>query len=456
MNKDKRSLNEGFLTDMLNGMLDPDNFDIFHNIANKIIGTKQDPMNFTVNTNIAKAASGLTAVFPVLVTEATSLETAVMISKSIERKAVALLQMLFAANQITNATGAQQYLKNFYSNLSGSLDLSDIGVDDMIEISNKISEAVEDPEYGLAINEAMERVKEDTRTMIHKHLTGEINCASLNEFKITMNPLTVQEASGVSYEYRYDKDTNKKRLDRETVTTDSPTYNDMKARYEILNKQIVRTDVQKANEAVPSMMIVNFVSMVNGEKVVNTAIIGVKAMLHYVPSESLVSRVVLKNSDNRGLFNFIRATTREISFFRDFLFAVDRAKIDAVSKSGKGSANKIWKLLELRANKAKMYKASGKNASDVSAITSVIISKAEIDLIRKYHRIDLSKPGTLMSIMRGYNLMCAAVVDEVLEKVDFLYDDGTTRFETLTFNSLEREDNNGTYKKVINLMTKGR
>lgn len=455
MNKNKQSLNEGFLTDMLNGMLDPDNFSIFNSIANRIIGTKQDPMNFTVNTNIAKAASGLTAVFPVLVTEATSLDTAVMISKSIERKAVALLQMLFAANQITNATGAQDYLKNFYSNLSGSLDLSDIGVDDMIEISNKISESVNDPDYGVAINEAIEKVKEDTKMMIHNHLSGDINHVSLNEFKITMNPLTVHEANGTSFEYRYDENGDR-RLDRETRTIELPIINDIKATYEILNKQIIRSDVQKANEAVPSMMIINFVSMVKGEKVVNTAIIGVKAMLHYIPSESMVNRIVLKNSDNRGLFNFIRATTREISFFRDFLFAVDRAKIDAVSKSGKGSANKIWKLLELRANKAKMYKASGKNVSDVSAITSIIISKAEIDLIRKYHRIDLSRPGTLMSIMRGYNLMCSVVVDEVLEKVDFLYDDGTTRFETLTFNSLEREENNGTYKKVINLMTKGR
>ena len=50
----------------------------------------------------------------------------------------------------------------------------------------------------------------------------------------------------------------------------------------------------------------------------------------------------------------------------------------------------------------------------------------------------------------------AAIVDEVDEKVSFLWDDGTNDFETLSFMSLEREEGGGMYKKVINMMTKGR
>ena len=45
---------------------------------------------------------------------------------------------------------------------------------------------------------------------------------------------------------------------------------------------------------------------------------------------------------------------------------------------------------------------------------------------------------------------------EVDEKVSFLWDDGTNDFETLSFMSLEREEGGGMYKKVINMMTKGR
>ena len=86
-----------------------------------------------IKGNIAKSAMGLTAVFPVVVTEATSVENATMISKAIEKKAVAMLQMLFAANQITSVKSAKEYLNTFHNNLSGSLDLSGMDIDDVID-----------------------------------------------------------------------------------------------------------------------------------------------------------------------------------------------------------------------------------------------------------------------------------------------------------------------------------
>jgi hypothetical protein len=177
-------------------------------------------------------------------------------------------------------------------------------------------------------------------------------------------------------------------------------------------------------------------------------------MLHYVKSEDMVNKIMLKNSDRRGLFNFIRATTREISFFKDFLFSVDRAKVDALSKVGKGSTSSVWKLLELRANQAKRNKQMFKNDASCSAIATIVISKEEADLIKKYHRLDIHNPGTLLSIMRGYSFMCAVIVDEAMERVDMLWDDGTKHFETYSFMSLEREESSGMYKKVINMVSK--
>ena len=207
----------------------------------------------------------------------------------------------------------------------------------------------------------------------------------------------------------------------------------------------------------PSLMVVNFVhENAQGRTINSVCVIGVKAVIHYVHSEDLINRFILKNDDNKGLFNFIRATTREISFFKDFLFAVKRAKVDAVAKSGKGSSNKLWKLLELRANRLKLAKASNLKQAEFAAITSVIISKEEAEVIKRNHRIDIMKPGTLLAIMRGYNLMAAFIVDNVSERVDMLYDDGSKNFETLSFMSLEREESGSMYKKVINLISKGR
>lgn len=479
MVKDYKTIHEdGFLQDILNVMSGSDRstFGFINDIADKILGKAiVDPNNVNISRNIAKSASALTATFPVIVTEATQLDHATMVSKAIERKAVAMLQMLFAANQITNATSAMNYLKRFHNNLDASLDLSDMDVDDVIEYSNKLTESVEDPTdyaHAASVQEAINIVLDDTKYNIHHHLNEEVNPVSIEEYRIYKNPNKplaeaeiYRSGNRTSTRTTYDGPPGgiftQTRTEYTVQSPDDFSAKDLKDAYDAINKGVIKTDIQKANEAVPSMIIVNFVSIIPGQntdqKVVSTAVIGVKAVLHYVPSEEMMNRLMMKNADRHGLLNFLRATTREISFFKDFLFAVNRAKIDAVSKSGKGSNSKIWKLLELRADKAKLNRASGRNNTDCAAITSIIISSAEVELMKKYHRIDLMKIGTLVGIMRGYSIMCAVIVDEVAERVDFLFDDNEKKFETLSFMSLEREENAGNLKKVINIMAaKGR
>lgn len=488
-------LNEGeygFLSDLIDYMATSD-FDIVKSIANRITGTNSDPNKINIGSNIAKAAAGLTAVFPVIVTEAVPLDQAVMISKAIERKCVAMLQMLFAANQITTSTGAFEYMKRFHTNMDPSMDLSDMDVDDIIDYTNKgINYAnesksllqladmdvddiivmsdqqtvIESNNYvknvlrEANVSKIIKEVNEMTKELANEEYVEEgINYGSLNEFKCTkvLNEYTFNKSGNrVDKEYHM-KDIAGNDLKFTKTFDNTSSSTDVKNAYEILNKNVLKTDIQKANEATPSLMVINFTSTVdNGDSIINTCVIGVKARIHYVPSQEMITRIIMKNTDRRGFFNFLRATTGEIAFFKDFLFAIDKAKIDAVAKSGKGSTSKIWKLLELRADRAKLNKSAGRNTSAAAAISTIVISRAEADLIKKNNRIDITKPGTLLSIMRGYNLMCAVIVDEVSERCDFMYDDGTTNFETLSFMSLEREDSGGSYKKVINLLAKGR
>jgi len=68
--------------------------------------------------------------------------------------------MLFAASQITDAKSAQAYLKRFHNNISTTLDLSDMNVDDVIDFANKLDEEVKISAYGNAkINEATQAVQ---------------------------------------------------------------------------------------------------------------------------------------------------------------------------------------------------------------------------------------------------------------------------------------------------------
>lgn len=445
--RDYTTLHEGFFKDIIDLVLSDDTFEKFWDKTQKVFKNKDtscSKFNDAISKNIASAAKGLTAVFPVIVTEATPIDQAVMISKAVERKAVAMLQMLFAANQITNARNAYDYLNKFHNNIDDSLDWSTANIDDVINASNDLDDILENSNIKniieINIKRGIEAIQEDIKMNCNYYLSENINPKSVNNY-IVRNVLNdIQVIEEVSFPEGQ----------RQRVPSN------LKAAYDTLNKSVLKSDIEKANEAVPSLMIINFRVKSNyyPDPIINTAVIGVKAMIHYVSSEDMINKVMLKNSDKNGLFNFIRATTREISFFKDFLFAVDRAKVDALSKTGKGSSSNIWKLLELRANEAKRKKSLlSKNAS-CSAIATIVVTKAEVELIKKYHRIDISKAGTLKSIMRGYSIMCAAIIDDAVEKVDFLWDDGSQGFETYSFSSLEREESSGMYKKVINMINK--
>lgn len=444
---------------------------------------------FKMNSNIAKEAKGLTAVFPVLVSESVSVEQAQMIAKAAERKYVTMFQMLFAASQITDAKSAQSYLKKFHNNITSSLDLSDMTVDDVIDFANKLDEEVQTTALTNArITEATKAVLEDLafNENYTKVLAENLNPVSLNNYKVKTvfgdykatqvseandDYYTVEDRSdSTEWEGRDDNNGNVYKQRTNTTTRRTPitardraaTLKDknatLKDKADIISKQIITTDIKKANEATPSLMIINFVTQADGRdnEIVNTAVIGVKCVIHYVPSSEMMNRMVLKNTDRRGLLNFIRATTGEIQFFRDFLFAIDRAKIDAVAKTSKGSNSRIWKMLEIRANRAKMNATARADNAACAAITMLVLSKAEVDIIKQSYRLDLSKASNMLSVMKGYNFIGVAVIDEVNEKVDFLYDDGTKNFETISFMSLEREQGAGEYKKMINTLVKGR
>lgn len=468
-------------------LMDLDFDELKRGITGTINGTSST--GFKMNSNIAKEAKGLTAVFPVLVSESVSVEQAQMIAKAAERKYVTMFQMLFAASQITDAKSAQSYLKKFHNNITSSLDLSDMTVDDVIDFANKLDEEVQTTALTNArITEATKAVLEDLafNENYTKVLAENINPVSLNNYKVKTvfgdykatqvseagdDYYTVEDRSdSTEWEGRDDNNGNVYKQRTNTTTRRTPitardraaTLKDknatLKDKADIISKQIVATDIKKANEATPSLMIINFVTQADGRdnEIVNTAVIGVKCVIHYVSSSEMMNRMVLKNTDRRGLLNLIRATTGEIQFFRDFLFAIDRAKIDAVAKTSKGSNSRIWKMLEIRANRAKMNATARADNAACAAITMLVLSKAEVDIIKQSYRLDLSKASTMLSVMKGYNFIGVAVIDEVNEKVDFLYDDGTKNFETISFMSLEREQGAGEYKKMINTLVKGR
>lgn len=448
--------------------------------------------------SIANASDALTLVFPVLTSRNIGIENATMIAKAVERKAVSMLQMLFSAINITNGTNGIDYLRKFHTNLQ--LD-DKITVDGMMSFMDKLALAIQDEsslEFGSMgkrqfLNE-YNRVKEDFKQNINYILPESLNNVSLSDYKmvyskalgenVVMQILEKKTSSGSAstsggkkvYNTMNNNAYDNKRYTTKTNTTinnnhyygsgggrvyfddneENPIdYKAAKNYSDTIKNQLLDSDVKKANELVPTMMVINFVTNADTDPVQSSLVIGVKAKVYPIDSKDMIERIYSKNVDNNGFLKFVRATTREISFVKDFLFAIDKAKIDALSTSKKGSSSKLWKILERRTLKSRVRRALGQ-PNDASAISTLVISQEEVEYLKKVYNVFIDIPAVIRPIMESYNLMAVCIVDELNEIANFIYDTGNDVYEQVAFRSLERESADNDFKKMVTLMTKMR
>ena len=414
--------------------------------------------------SIAKRASNLVLVFPVMVSNSLNIQTAMIVSKAIERKCCSLLQILFSSMQITNADNLQDYIKQFHTNL----DLKDhMDLDEFFGVMDSLV----DEEAIIVDKDMYESIKEDMHN-INFHLEGELNPHSINDYKVVNNAFgesSIMLERTHTYQAMGDNKTisfsgNKVNLGGSTTNNyyapsggggrnDDPLHPGMRDQNDYFAHQLLDNDIKKANELMPTTMIVNFISRDEGvnDVIRMSGVIGVKAKLYPVDSMDICNRMSSKVKDKNGLFNLVRASTREISFFKDLAFAIDKAKMDAMYMASDSNNAKMFKVLERRAAKNKFSRLIKKN--DASPITSLVISQYEVDYLKQLN-IDMEKSFNARSILEGYNLMDIVVADESMEIAKFLFDDGDGVYEAITFDALEKQANDSTYKKVVNLVSK--
>ena len=421
-------------------------------------------------SSIARAASNLTMVFPVICTRNISIETASMISKAIEKNAVSMMQRLFASWQI-----ADDGVKNFGDYLSrfhGNLNTKGADLDDVFRLADKVTESTE------LTNLEKSYISNDMRNLDYT-IPDEINDVSLNDYIVKENHLTgnlevarrynkpVKEAATIPDDVaeeiitQVNTGVNKIVADQKSAAQariDKERTNAAKDRVDYFSKQILDSDFKKANELMPTSMAISFsVLAPDGTvKPYENAIAAVKAKLYPISSNDIVNHVSERISNANWITNLIRASTREISFVKDFALAIDKAKIDAMSQSVRNStSDKMWKVLERRALSSKMTRAMRTgNAGSVAAITTLVVSQEEVEYLRKYNSIDLERVASILKLFESLNLMCVVIVDEALEVAKFIYDEQDPSRETISFTHLERESSDNTYKRVVNLMTK--
>lgn len=383
-------------------------------------------------SSMAKTNSNLVLTFPVLCSKGISIETASMISKAVERYCTSMMQHLFSAFQlqdVKDVNSAMDFVRQFHTNI----DSKYVGYDDIFDIATKL-ESSDISRVSLIESAAAPHIKNDMRNIDYV-MPSDINESSLSSFVVSITESKPNfDGSGT------------KKIGGEDIKKSASEY---------FKNQVLNSDYKKANELQPTTIVVSF--KIKTDKSVITydnVVVGIKCKLYPIASEDVMSHIASTSNDRNWLIKFIKATTREISFIKDFALAIDKAKLDALSLSKiKKSSDKMWKVLERRA-KISRLKRSLHQPNNASAITTLCVSQDEVEYMRKNYNVDLESVSTIVGLFESLNLMGVCIVDENLEVAKFIFDEEDPMWETISFTHLERESSDNTYKRVVNLMTK--
>jgi len=174
--------------------------------------------------------------------------------------------------------------------------------------------------------------------------------------------------------------------------------------------------------------------------------VGVKTIIHTIKSESIEQNLVRGVTRGNAIFNFLRWSTGETEFFKDFVFAINNIRQDVNSKF---SDSRWWTVLRRRSKRSSLLrKLNTKN--QLLPNSTIVITMDEVHKIRNEHSVDLMSTTTVRKLMSEYFLISFVVADTASEIAYFMYD-GESDFQQYSYTSLERENSNQA-REVKNIM----
>lgn len=395
--------------------------------------------------SLAKASQASILNFPVIVSNTISIEDATLISKALEKEFASFMLTVTTMNPYFNTenpddASATNYIRQFHQNMDTRFDKTDL--------TNFVVDRVHESfDYTLIEGD------EDTPHIAYKLYEG-VNDRELNSLNRKYN-YTAEDVINTTPLNNLGKRSIVREANDNTGPSVIPNNGVGKHSYKDV-KLMMDNDVKKANELVPTLLHLRVFPTSGGrrdyvELTPIEFIIGVKATLHPVDTEEMITNIARGIKNENMFFNFLRWTTGEIKFFKDFLFSVNELKIDATNDGAK--ASRWWSMLKRRRSLAKMKNRFAKNKLLPNA--TIVLTQEEVNSIREAYGYDLTKTDMAYELMHNYFLMVFVIVDPALQRVKFLFD-GRNEFETYTYATLSREatTNDKQFKEMLNMMSR--
>lgn len=332
--------------------------------------------------SIKQVSKDLIATYPMLFSDSISLDSAVLISNAFEHEYTYMISLIINDRIVTSATSASEVVSGFHQNITRyeSYESDKVFIDQKFNGSNLNNKTF--PKIFI----------EDSKNRIYPNNSNNRN----NDF----------------IEYN---------LDQKLAISDK--------------------DIRNYNDLTPTILQVNLTCMnKDSVPVSKQTAIGVKALIHKLPSAEIALNLSQAVKGSNNLFKLIRWTTGELKLVRDLLLCVDENK--KYAKDSIKSDSFWWKKLNDIYKMNKFYKwlkvlSPKKNFKGAIPTATLVISISDINNIKSMYGIDLLRQTDLTRKMFDkLSLLTFAIVDESIETL-YVYDENNRFFAQYPFRSLK-------------------
>lgn len=477
------------------------------NEAKKVIRKGASELNSLRGTSLAKLSSAATLQFPIIISRSVNVDTAQAVSKALERQYATFVEIVVSLDPNLNLDKDENirgYLRKYHQNNVGLGDLLEscmnvytdeaLGIELFVSLNEGCNHQV------LKSNKEQMFVVEDCLNMNSinnlyqpKSITMPIAESALDYYCKKNNIVTEanndDDLRKKEYKYKQDRDVildkryeteEKNRLERQAI--DDSRYADKivyqhsrdqinddfqerrirseenKLRHEIerdeaefRSKAMVRladNDVKKSNELVPTTLSLTL-NQIKGEHSVGIQnfIIGVKGLMHPVDSNEMITNLLDGFKSGNAFFNFIRWTSGEIAFLKDFVLNISGIKDDVMKRH---TNSRWWSTLKRRRQISKAKK------NNLLPNASIVCTIEEITEINETYGINLLDVRHIKRIIDRYFLLGFVIVDESQELCHVIFD-GENNYQVLTYRGLEKENNSkNDFKEIYKMINNGR
>ena len=403
--------------------------------------------------SIAASATDGTCYFPVVVDDSIPLEDALIVARALERKYATFVLTTLTMNpymQIDDGNiSAAEYVKKFHQNMR--VKRSETPAINLLDIKESAFDSICD-KYGIDYS-AVEEEAMVTAWNIYNSVVSSVANKNASKWNFTLEEMLtpsivndigkirpMMEAKGGKPTPVSVNNTVKTPAVNTTVNNLISSGKGGSGRSDPRQiNHLMDTDFKKANDLVPTMLHIRVYPTASGDEELPEPIdfvLGVKATLHSVTADAMAENLAKGVNGDNHFFEFIKWYTGETRFFKDFVFAIDQQKSDAVSASNK---NKGWFVASKR-RKAMSKLQSKISKNPMTPIMTIVTSKDTLETLASVYGFDLeASPMLLDKIMSTYFLLGFVVVNPATNRVDF-HIDGFDSAETVTLNTLQKEE----------------